>query len=272
MLFLDNKQTKMKSWVKNTVWVLSIILVIVLMSLIDSAQEENVVGLPSIDIELHEGMIFLSEEDVMERLSDKGMVAVDKKYSEVDLGAIEAFLSEMPEVKEVQVFSYIGGEWTIDMKLRSPVARIFNIDGSSCYLDQDGTLMPLSDNYTAHVLAVTGNINETDYSKDVNIIMNNDSLKTIEILDDLYQISSYVCSDEFLSAQFTQVHINTYNEFELIPRVGNQRILFGEAADIAGKFKKLELFYTEGISRAGWEQYDTINVMYKSQVVCSKRD
>ncbi|NOQ71320.1 MAG: hypothetical protein GQ574_04935 [Crocinitomix sp.] len=262
----------MKSWVRNTIWVLSIIVVIILMSLIDSTQDNKVVGLPVVELELHEDMMFLSEDDILERLADKGLVSEDKKYSEVDLGAIEQFLAEMPEVKKVQVFAHLGGEWVVDITLRRPIARIFNIDGSSCYLDKSGRLMPLSDNYTAHVLAVTGNINETDYSKDVGEIMNNDSLKTIEILDDLYQISSYVCSDEFLSAQFTQVHINTYNEFELIPRVGSQRILFGEAEDIAGKFKKLELFYTEGISRAGWENYDTINVMFKSQIVCSKKD
>ena len=260
----------MKPWLKNSLWVLGIILVLVAMSFINSTQEERVVGLPTVKIDLYEDMLFLSKDDILERLMDKGFVSANKKYSEIDLREIETYLSEMPEIKTVQVFSYPGGQWTVDVSLRQPVARIFNIDGSSCYLDKDGTLMPLSDNYTAHVLSVTGNINEVDYSKKVDEIINNDSLKTIEILDDLYQISSYVCSDEFLSAQFTQVHINTYNEFELIPRVGNQRVLFGDATNIAGKFKKLELFYTEGLSRAGWENYDTINVMYKSQVVCSK--
>ncbi len=261
----------MKSWLKNIIWFLSVITILVVMSFIDSTQENRIVGLPTIKIDLYEDMMFLSKDDIRERLRDKDLIGEEKKYNEVDLGAIELFLSEMPEVKTVQVFSYLGGDWTIDIELRQPIARIFNIDGSSCYLDKEGTLMPLSTNYTAHVLAVTGNINEVDYSKHVSEIMNNDSLKTIEILDDLYRISSYVCSDEFLSAQFTQVYINTYNEFELIPRVGNHRILFGEAEDIAGKFKKLELFYTEGISRAGWEKYDTVNVMYKSQVVCSKK-
>jgi len=177
----------------------------------------------------------------------------------------------MPEIKHAEVYSYISGEWQIDISLRRPIARIFNLDGSSCYLDSDGTLMPLSLNYTAHVITVDGNINETDYLKNVDDIMNNDSLKTIEILDDLYAISNYVCSDEYLSAQITHLHINRYKEFELIPRVGEQRIMFGEAEYIAGKFKKLEYFYTEGINRAGWEKYDTINIMYKSQVVCSKR-
>ncbi len=259
----------MKLWLKNTLWVIGILTVLVLMRLVDGAQSAQIMGLPQVDIQLYEDMMFLSEDDILNRLKDKGLVGVDKTYSAIDLAAIEDYLASLPEIKTVQAYAYLGDEWRIDITLRQPIARLFNTDGSSCYLDRDGTLMPLSSNYTAHVLAVTGNINETDYSKVVNNIMNNDSLKTIEILDDLYLLSSYVCSDDFLSAQFTQVYINTYNEFELIPRVGNHRILFGDATNIAGKFKKLEIFYNEGISRAGWENYDTINVMYKSQVVCS---
>lgn len=261
----------MKSWLKNTLWVITIIGVGVAMSFINRAQESRVVGLPIIKIDLHEDMLFLSKEDVLERLINKDLIGEDKKYSDLALNEIEEVLAEMPEIKTVQVYTYLGGDWRIDITLRQPVARIFNMNGSSCYLDNDGTLMPLSSNYTAHVLAITGNVNETDYTKNVTEIMNNDSLKTIEILDDLYAISAYVCSDEFLSAQFTQVYVNSYNEFELIPRVGNHRVLFGDASNIPGKFKKLELFYTEGLSRAGWEKYDTINVMFKSQVVCSKR-
>jgi cell division protein FtsQ len=259
----------MKLWLKNTLWVIGVLTVLVLLRFIDSAQDARSMGLPQVNIDLFEDMMFLSEDDILNRLKDKVLIGTDKIYSTLDLETIESYLSELPEIKTVEVYAYLGSEWRIDITLRRPIARLFNSDGSSCYLDREGTLMPLSSNYTAHVLAVSGNINETDFTKDVNNIINNDSLKTIEILDDLYQLSSYVCSDEFLSAQFTQVYINTYNEFELIPRVGNQRILFGDASNIAGKFKKLELFYTEGISRAGWENYDTINVMYKSQVVCS---
>jgi cell division protein FtsQ len=241
------------------------------MSFVNSAQKKRFVGIPEIKIEMHEDMMFLTKEDVLTRLKDKHLIGEDLTYSDVEMENIERFLMEMPEIKHAEVYSYISGKWNIDIQLRRPIARIFNLDGSSCYLDKDGTLMPLSLNYTAHVITVDGNINETDYLKNVEDIINNDSLKTIEILDDLYEISNYVCSDEYLSAQITHLHINRYKEFELIPRVGDQRIMFGEADYIAGKFKKLEYFYTEGVSRAGWENYDTINIMYKSQVVCSKR-
>jgi cell division protein FtsQ len=260
-----------RPWVKNMMWVLGVLAVLVSMQFVHKSQDQKIMGLPEIVLETHEDMLFLSTDDILEKLSDKGLVHDTMTYAKADIMAVEAYLSEIPEVKSVQVYSTLGDNWCIELRQRSPIARIFNIDGSSCYLDSDGTLMPFSTNYTPHVISVTGNINETDFSKSVNEIMNNDSLKTIEILDDLYELSTYVCSDEFLSAQFTQVHINKHNEFELIPRVGNHRILFGDSEHIPGKFKKLELFYSEGLSRAGWDMYDTINVMYKDQVVCSKR-
>lgn len=262
----------MKKWVRYTFWILFLIAVGVTFGFVNRAKEERVVGQPEIEISVSKDMLFLTKEDVLQRLSYRHMIGPEKTYGQMELGKIEEYLAEMPEVREVQVYTYPSGKWKIEVELREPVARIFNMDGSTCYLDKDGTLMPWSSNYTAHVITVNGNINEIDFSKNVTDIINNDSLKTIEILDDLYEITAYVCSDEFLSAQITQVYINPYNEFELIPRVGDQRILFGNAEHVVGKFKKLEYFYVEGISRAGWENYDTINLMYESQVVCSKRN
>jgi cell division protein FtsQ len=262
----------MKPWLKNILWVCLLATVWIVMGFVETEQENRVVGIPEVEIDLFEDMIFLTEEDVIQRLLDKHLIGEDKVYTDLNLEKIEAVLVDMPEIKTAQTYTYLSGMWKIDIKLRQPIARIFNIDGTSCYLDKDGTLMPLSPNYTAHVVTVDGNINETDFTKTVDDIINNDSLITLEILDDLYEISNYVCSDAFLSAQFTHIHINGYDEFELIPRVGDQRVMFGDAEYVAGKFKKLEYFYTEGISRTGWENYDTINVMYKSQVVCSHRD
>lgn len=253
-------------------WVLFLALVFTGMNFVDSAQEERVVGLPDIHIKVFEDMLFLTKDDVLNRLRNRNMIGEEMTYGQTDLEKIEKAIADMPEVRTVEVYSYLSGEWEINLSLREPIARIFNVDGSGCYLDKDGKLMPLSENYTAHVLTINGHVNETDFGKTVDDIINNDSLKTIEILDDLYAISNYVCSDEFLSAQITSVYVNTYQEFEMIPRVGDQRIMFGDASYLEGKFKKLEYFYKEGISRAGWENYDTITVMYLGQVNCSKRN
>ncbi len=262
----------MKKWIKVSFWLLFFTSVGFAFGFVENQQQSTVSGLPDIRFIESDKMPFLTKNEILQRLRFRNLIDENREFRETDIGTIEEYLAEMPEIRSVDVFTYVDGTWRIDLELRKPIARIFNRSGSTCYLDSDGTLMPWSPNYTAFVPAVSGNIDETDLGKNVAGIINNDSLKTLEILDDLYAISTYVCSDEFLSAQITQIYINRFREFELIPRVGDQRILFGDADYVNGKFKKLEYFYAEGMSRAGWENYDTINLMFENQVVCSKRN
>ncbi len=261
----------MNSWLKNILWLAFVILIFVVMSFINTSKNSQILGLPDVKISVFEDQVFLTEDDIINRLKDQDLVDANMTYSEVDINKIELFLEQMNEVKNVTVFINSGDFWEIKIELKEAIARLFNLDGSSCYLDKDGNLFPTSINHSAHVVTVNGYINETDFTKNVQTVINNDSLRTIEIIDDLYSISDYVCLNNFLSAQITHIYINANKEFELIPRVGNQRILFGKAENIAGKFKKLEVFYKEGIANAGWNKYDTINITYKNQVVCSKR-
>ena len=261
----------MNSWLKNILWLAFVISIFIVMSFINTSKQNQLMGLPDVKISVFEDQVFLTEDNIINRLKGQGLVSENMKYFDVDIHAIELFLRQMNEIKNVTVFVNSGNFWEIKIELKEAIARLFNLDGSSCYLDKDGNLLSTSINYSAHVVTVSGYINETDFTKNVQTVINNDSLRTIEIIDDLYAISDYVCLNNFLSAQITHIYINANKEFELIPRVGNQRILFGKAENIAGKFKKLEVFYQEGISNAGWNKYDTINIMYKNQVVCSKR-
>jgi cell division protein FtsQ len=68
------------------------------------------------------------------------------------------------------------------------------------------------------------------------------------------------------------VYVNKQGEFELIPRVGNHRILLGGADDISSKLKRLKTFYTsKDVNVKELNMYDTINLKYKNQLVCSNR-
>lgn len=261
----------MNSWLKNILWLGFFILVLVFMRLVKDSKNESIIGLPLVNVDTFEDQVFLTKEDITDKLLNKHLIGEDFSYSSVDFNEIEKYIKSLSEVKSVTVYTSIGNEWHIDVVLRRAISRLFNLNGTSCYIDKDGTLMPLSNKYSAHVININGFVNETDMNKNVFEVINNDSLKTIEIIDDLYAISNYVCSDKFFSSQITHIYVNSEKEFELIPRVGNQRILFGDIENYKGKFKKLEVFYKEGISKAGWQNYDTINVKFNNQIVCSKR-
>ena len=65
---------------------------------------------------------------------------------------------------------------------------------------------------------------------------------------------------------------NFHVSIELFPAIGNQKIVFGNAKDVAEKFNKLKLFYTEGLNKSdSWTKYSSINLKYKNLVVCTKK-
>ena len=66
--------------------------------------------------------------------------------------------------------------------------------------------------------------------------------------------------------------MNKDRELELFPAIGNHKIIFGNAENIAEKFNKLKLFYKEGLNKSdSWTKYSTINLKYKNLVVCTKK-
>ena len=91
------------------------------------------------------------------------------------------------------------------------------------------------------------------------------------MLDDIYQISKFIDQSEFWKAQIEQVYVDKDLEFVIIPKVGNHKIVFGGIENLAGKFEKLMIFYKQGLSKTGWNEYSEINLKYKNQVVCTKR-
>lgn len=106
----------------------------------------------------------------------------------------------------------------------------------------------------------------------VNEIAKNEIFKEVSMLDDIYEMAGYITKDTVLNNLIQQLSINQDKEFEMYPSIGNHKIIFGDATDIAGKFEKLKLFYKEGLNKTdNWNKYTTINLKYRNQVVCTKK-
>ena len=264
----------MKKWIKIVFWTIFTVGVFVIMSLTNAEQNEYVMEKPAILIEASDENAFLTKDELYTRLVREGLLFPDQKFKELDLRKIEQNISKMSEVLATKAYTNIGGTWNIDVKIRKPIARIYNKFGENYYLDELGFVMVPSYLYTARVVIVTGNIPDRISSPSVNEIMNNDTLKTIQNLDEIYRISKYVCNDPFLNSQIGQIHLLKNGDFVLIPQVGGQTIVFGSAKtdeEVEEKFKKLIIFYQQGLPFEGWEKYEEINLKYKKQIVCRKK-
>lgn len=196
--------------------------------------------------------LFISYEMVNKLLIQK--LGADKMQSKenLNLNNLENFIQSNKMIENTEVFLKINGDLGIIIKQRTPVLRVSN-NSKSYYLDRLGNRMPLSDNYSARVPVSSSEIDENK-SKDIVFLAN------------------YIKSDEFLRKQIIGINQkDSTKQFELRTRMGDQIILLGNLNRIDYKFKKLKVFYQKVIADSTLNNYKTIDLKYKDQVVCTKK-
>ena len=265
----------MNKWWSIAGWSFMIVMVVVVLGFAGHEQEKSLVKRPTVSISVVDENAFLTEDELLTRLKRKGLLFNGQLVEGLKTDAIEAYIREMHEVESADVYRRMGGHWSIRVQVRQPLSRIFNKDGESFYVDSKGATMDPSPNFTARVLVFSGDIPDRSDSLTVDDIMSNDSLRDARLLDDIYRISSYVAKDPFLRAQISQVHRTAGGDFVLVPQVGNHKIIFGSARtemEVKEKMDKLKTFYKEGLPYEGWNKYETINLKFRNQIVCKKKE
>ena len=245
-------------------------------SLAFSTRESDKFPCQNIDIKVDDhitGNFFVTEDDVLDMIYAKGDSLVGKPISSIPIDVYERHIAADPSVKRAEVYTKHGGTFAVKVFQREPILRVFTSEGDSYYLDSDGYLMPTSNNYTARVPIASGFILDKQYEMQRhNVLAMSDSLKNVSSLDELYTLARFVRNDEFWKAQVQQIIVEANGELTVVPTIGDHHILLGRTDKLEQKFKKLKLFYLKGLNKTGWDQYSHINLKYKDQVICTKKN
>jgi cell division protein FtsQ len=269
------KKINYRKLFKAVLWVVVVTGLISSLAFVSKSERQVRVKRLSISIHNNSENYFLSEDDVKSYLSKEGEDILSAEYKNISIPQIEKTLNAHPAIENAEVAGEVNGELKIDVTQRTPVCRIVNLDGESYYIDSQSKLMPLNDNYTARVIVVNGNITEPyarRYQYSVKQISDNKIFSEVSMLDDVLDMVNYINADSTLSALVHQIYVNEDKDLLLFPAVGKQKIIFGKAENIAEKFNKLKLFYTQGLNKTdNWNKYADINLKYKNLVVCTKK-
>ncbi len=216
---------------------------------------------------------FINTEDIIVTANKVVKKLVGTRISKINTHRIENKILEMPFIKRAEVYTSVSGVLRIEVEQREVIMRIFNADGSSCYIDKDGYIIPLSERSAADVVVVSGNISlKNGKGRRVRVVdTSKDSCDRKGLLPELFDFVTYIRNDEFWNAQIEHVYINSPKDIELITRVGNHTVLLGSFEDFQTKLKKLFVFYKNALPREGWNRYSTINLKYKNQVICKNK-
>lgn len=255
-------------------WSLALCGIVTSLAFVNKKEEDIIVKSISINIKNNDENPFIKEIDIQNFFNERNDSLINNKYKNISIPQLEKALNAHPAIQDAQVAADLNGELKISLLQRTPVIRVVTNSGESYYIDSQSKLMPLSDNYTARVIIASGNINEpftqrSDYS--INQYKEIKSFKEGSILDDIYEVGSFINNDSLLSSLIHQIHVNADKELELYPAVGNHKIIFGLATDIEEKFNRLKLFYNQGLNKTDtWTKYSAINLKFKNIVVCTK--
>jgi cell division protein FtsQ len=254
----NKKRYSIKNILLATGWIIigagSIVLLVAAMKKKDSKRCKGI----EINISGVSNNFFIDKTDVQKIIARyAGNNAVGKPIEDFNLVAMEAALKNDVWIKNAELFFNNNAELQVYVEEREPIARVFTPGGNTFYIDSSNMMLPLSEKFSARVPVFTG------FPSEAKILTKADS----NLLNDIKTLSIQIQQDSFLMAMIDQVDITAQRNFEMIPKLGNQVIVFGDASDAVNKFKKLQLFYRKVMMKMGWNRYSIINLQYKNQVV-----
>ncbi|MBQ8423725.1 MAG: cell division protein FtsQ [Coprobacter sp.] len=170
----------------------------------------------------------------------------------ISTDSIETILSENRLISRVNCYATPSGLIRVDIWQRIPILRV--MDGEKSYfIDETGIIIPGPMPVAVHVPVATGNISQ-EFA-----------------CTELYDFARFLQKNKFWHAQIAQIYITDKHEVEIIPRVGEHRIVMGDLGNYEEKLNNLRCFYDQALSRCGWNKYHTINLKYKDQIVATRK-
>lgn len=156
-----------------------------------------------------------------------------------------------PMVADAEIYMSIHGVLGAEITQRTPVGRCVNAT-EVLYLDELGTFMPLSSNYSARVPLVYGV---------------EDSLSSSRVMPLLLALRE----DDFMKQSVTAIAYNKQGDISLQMRQNSLDIRLGKPEDLEHKFRKLKGFIKYIKDKNTLEEYKAINLQYENQVVATKK-
>ncbi|WP_309641933.1 cell division protein FtsQ [Flavobacterium sp.] len=193
---------------------------------------------------------FIKQETVNKLLIENKTDASAIQKVDLDLNRLEKSINANPMIEKSEVFVSIDGVLKAVVKQKTPIARLFNDEGSF-YIDYQGSTMPLSAEFTARVPIVSGEINKVNQ-------------------DEFNKLLRFVYDDDFLKKNIIGIQITPSGSLKMLNRNFDYEIEFGQTVNIETKFKNYKAFYQKAVVDSSLYKYKKINLTFTQQVVCTK--
>ncbi|TYB78076.1 hypothetical protein ES677_09240 [Bizionia gelidisalsuginis] len=232
----------------NIKLVFLLVLIVFLYAFSSARNKDRKISEPDIEF-VGEQNLFITHNDVSKLLILNQLGGLDITKEALDLNRLEISLLSNPMIASAKVYVSVNGDFSAKIKQKKPIARISTKD--AFYIDSQGGLMPLSNNYTERVPLVTGQINKDD-------------------MGNVFIIAHTVYNDAFLRTNVVEIHQNEDRTIDLKLRQSNFIVQLGSLEHLDKKINNLRAFYKKILQDKAVNKYSKVNLQFDNQVVCTK--
>ena len=210
---------------------------------------------------INDGEQLISEKEIKQILQlAAGKTITKANIKSLNLRKLEAKLNKDKRIQRADLYFDSKNRLHAHIIQKKPIMRVIDEEGGEYYLDENGKQVPVTRGSAVRVPLVTG-------IRDTFSLVNTKSDRPSK-LKQVFDIMKYVAKDPFLTALIEQAHVehDSIGDIVLIPKLGREKLIFGDASDIEAKFDNLKIFYRDGMPKLGWSRYKSLNLKYSHQV------
>ena len=210
---------------------------------------------------INDGEQLISEKEIKQILQlAAGKTITKANIKSLNLRKLEAKLNKDKRIQRADLYFDSKNRLHAHIIQKKPIMRVIEEEGGEYYLDENGKQVPVTRGSAVRVPLVTG-------IRDTFSLVNTKSDRPSK-LKQVFDIMKYVAKDPFLTALIEQAHVehDSIGDIVLIPKLGREKLIFGDASDIQAKFDNLKIFYRDGMPKLGWSRYKSLNLKYSHQV------
>ena len=196
-----------------------------------------------------ENNLFLTNETVSKLLIQNYGALKNVPKETLVLDELEKALKSNPMVKNAEVYVSVNATLKAEIEQKTPIARVST--NASYYIDDEGSFMPLSKNYSARVPLVTGYVEKNN-------------------LKNVYKIARKIKEDEFLKKHVFEIHQERDKKLYLRLRKCDFLVQLGDEKFLDKKINNLKAFYKKNQKDNTLNSYSKVNLQFENQVICTK--
>ena len=197
---------------------------------------------------------FLTEQQVIDELSHRGLRLKGQKLDSIDLRRIERSLTELGIYDKVSAYvAPATHSVKIHLEEKNPYFLVIDDRGASYYVTEGRGIIKGSTHFASYLPLVTGTLSE-QYAR-----------------QEVYDLFCTLQADSYYRDYYGQLQVSPQRGIVMIPRVGTTELILGKGGNWAEKLRKWRIFAASVLPRRGMNAFSYVKLDYEGPVVAAER-